>query len=482
MRREVPRTLIADDQPDVLEALSLLLKREGHQTRTAASPLAVLSAIRSQNFDLLLMDLNYARDTTSGLEGLDLLARIRDLDSTLPVVVMTAWGSVELAVEAMHRGVGDFVQKPWDNARLLSILRSQIERGRASRRTRRLEASLASLADRIPQAGGAQSLIEMVEEQLREALASPAVRIGPHDGAAGLEFPVRHGDDLFTSIQVAEKPGGEAFDDEERAYLAEVAARLGLGLSELQRRENERDIAAACEIQRGFLPSEIPQIRGFTMAGHWQPARVVSGDYYDVLRFDDDHAALCIADVVGKGLPAALLMSNLQAAVKACATSTTPPRDLCARVNRIICGNIAPDRFISLFYGLLDGSTGRFVYAGAGHNAPILLRRDGTHQRLSSHGRVLGVSADWSCRQAEVALEPGDRLVLFTDGVTEARNDRDEEFGEQRLISIVTRDRHRAPGAIQDEIVKALAAFCPAGIQDDATLLTVAVHEDGKGV
>src|SRR5579885_1063989 len=135
-----PRILVADDQPDVLEALRLLLKSEGYEVETAASPAGVLKALEGREFDALLIDLNYARDTTSGHEGLDLLARLQTLDSTLPVVVMTAWGSVELAVEAMRRGARDFIQKPWDNARLLAILRSQVELSRALREGQRLEA------------------------------------------------------------------------------------------------------------------------------------------------------------------------------------------------------------------------------------------------------------------------------------------------------------------------------------------------------
>src|SRR2546426_12108578 len=113
-----PRVLIADDQPDVLEALRLLLKGEGFQTETASSPAGITAALESSDYDALLMDLNYTRDTTSGKEGLDLLARIAALDSSLPVIVMTAWGTVDLAVEAMRRGARDFIQKPWENARL----------------------------------------------------------------------------------------------------------------------------------------------------------------------------------------------------------------------------------------------------------------------------------------------------------------------------------------------------------------------------
>jgi len=140
-----PRVLIADDQPDVLEALRLLLKGEGYRIESAGSPAAILDAIDSREFDAVLMDLNYARDTTSGQEGLDLLSQIRSHDPTLPVVVMTAWGSVEVAVEAMRRGARDFLQKPWENARLLTIVRTQVDLARALRRQQRLEAENRAL-------------------------------------------------------------------------------------------------------------------------------------------------------------------------------------------------------------------------------------------------------------------------------------------------------------------------------------------------
>src|SRR5215813_13663970 len=136
-----PRTLIADDHPDVLAALRMLLRNEGWQTEAATSPAEALEAIRSRDFDLVLVDLNYARDTTSGQEGLDLIARIRALDSALPVVAMTAWANIELAVEAMRRGVADFVQKPWENTQLLRILRDQIMTNRAQRREQSLKAT-----------------------------------------------------------------------------------------------------------------------------------------------------------------------------------------------------------------------------------------------------------------------------------------------------------------------------------------------------
>ncbi|MBM3820354.1 MAG: sigma-54-dependent Fis family transcriptional regulator [Acidimicrobiia bacterium] len=165
--------LIADDQRDVLEALRLLLEPEGCQIDTAASPAGLLREAERREYDVVLIDLNYARDTTSGAEGLDLLTRLRALDDTLPIVVMTAWGTVSLAVEAMRRGARDFIEKPWDNERLLSILRTQAELGRAIRRSRRLEAQ-----NRL-QAEGAPPLI--AQSPAMRPVLDVIARVGPSD-------------------------------------------------------------------------------------------------------------------------------------------------------------------------------------------------------------------------------------------------------------------------------------------------------------
>jgi DNA-binding NtrC family response regulator len=170
----IPKVLIADDQPDVLEALRLLLKGEGYQIDAVTAPPAILQSLEDKDFDVLLMDLNYTRDTTSGQEGLDLLSRIQKIDSTLPVVVMTAWGSVDLAVEAMRRGARDFVQKPWENERLLTIVRTQVELGQALRRGQRLEAENRLLRDEgrprlIAEAAVMQPVLQLIE------------RVGPSD-------------------------------------------------------------------------------------------------------------------------------------------------------------------------------------------------------------------------------------------------------------------------------------------------------------
>ncbi|HEX7120489.1 MAG TPA: sigma-54 dependent transcriptional regulator [Longimicrobiales bacterium] len=168
------RILIADDQPDVLEALRLLLKGEGFEIETQSSPAGVIQAVEERDFDAVLIDLNYTRDTTSGKEGLNLLSVLRGNDASLPVVVMTAWGSVESAVEAMRRGAGDYVEKPWDNQRLVTILRTQVELGRALKRSERLESENRLLRrDGLPELIAGSRAMKPVLEVME--------RIGPSD-------------------------------------------------------------------------------------------------------------------------------------------------------------------------------------------------------------------------------------------------------------------------------------------------------------
>src|SRR5215475_11627741 len=174
MKTASPRILIADDQMDVLEALRLLLKAEGYVIESANSPQGIMAALEARDFDAVLMDLNYTRDTTSGEEGLEIVSRIQSMDPTLPVIVMTAWGSIELAVEAMRRGARDFAQKPWENPRLLAILRTQVELGRSLRKEQRLEAENQLLRAEgrpafIAQAPSMQPILQLIS------------RVGPSD-------------------------------------------------------------------------------------------------------------------------------------------------------------------------------------------------------------------------------------------------------------------------------------------------------------
>jgi len=390
-----PRILIADDQPDVLEALRLLLKSNGYEIESASSPAGILSALDSREFDLVLMDLNYARDTTSGREGIELLNRIQTREDRPPIVVMTGWGSVGLAVEAMQHGVGDFVEKPWSNSRLLDILQKQVALGRQRREAQR----------------------NAREDELRK-------------------------------IETAEKL-----------------------------RKQEREIEEALRIQEGLLPSEIPQAAGYEIAATWRPARVVAGDYYDVLRFDAETIAFCIADVAGKGMPAALLMSNLQAAVRGLASRSMSPQDLCDQVNKLMCRNISDGRFITFFYAVLDEPSGRMRFCNAGHPAPFLIRVDNTVERLRDGGGVMGLFHVEHYDAGEVSLQTGDALVLFTDGVAEAHAANGEEFGDAGVLRSLRGAGEPSAKAILGSVMRGLSEFADGGLEDDATVLALAVKD-----
>ena len=387
------RILIADDQPDVIGALHMLLKANGYATESVSSPAELLETIARQEFDLILMDLNYARDTTSGREGLDLLEQLTALESTPPIIVMTGWATVGIAVEAMQHGVTDFVEKPWTNTKLLQSLQKQVLLGRERK--------------------------ELARSNVRQKQANQ-----------------------------------------------EVASQL---------HKHEQEIAEARSIQEGFLPKEIPQLAGYEVASAWQSARMVGGDYFDVLPLGSETLGLCIADVAGKGMPAALLMSNLQAAVRGFASADLPTEELCARLNALLYRNMASDRFITFFYGQLDGASRVLQYVNAGHNPPVVLHQDGSHGRLTEGGAVLGVFPSQKFTRGTTRLERGDRVVLFTDGVTEASDPDDEEFGEERLVRLLQQSTGSSANELQAKIMQAAGDFCRGHWHDDATLLVLAV-------
>jgi sigma-B regulation protein RsbU (phosphoserine phosphatase) len=350
------RVLVADDQPDILEALRWLLTGEGYEPEFVSSTDAVLERLHERSFDLLLMDLNYSRDTTSGREGLELIRKVRAVDASLPIVVMTGWGTVETAVEAMRQGARSFVQKPWEDVTLLEILQREIEEAQAIKR-------------------------------------SDATR-------------------------------KREFED----------ARL---------------------IQRGLLPTTAPQLPGLQLASSWRPASGVGGDCFDMLPFATSAMGIYVADVAGKGVPAALLMSNLQAAVRAFAQEGAAPGSVCTSVNRLLCRNMASGRFVT------------FCYA--------LIRNTGAIDTLSAGGTVLGVFVESTYEQGELPLAAGDRLIFYTDGITEGRNAAGEEFGDAGVSASAS--RHRALGA--DDMLAAMLrdieAFNGGAYEDDATLIVAAL-------
>jgi len=288
--------------------------------------------------------------------------------------------------------------------------------------------------------------------------------------------PVKLKNELVSFISLGTKLSDEDYDAEDKDFLASVAEQMAVGFDRIRLREQERDFEKAREIQQGLLPKQIPQMSGYEIACAWQPARAVAGDYYDVIKLSESALGICIADVVGKGMPAALLMSNLQAIVRAMASEDMLPKQLCEKVNRVISSNMTPGKFITFFYCLLDAKSKKLVYTNAGHNRPILFHRDGTWLELKEGGLALGMSRERTYEQGEIDLNSGDRLLLFTDGVTEVTNTEGEEFGEERLIELLMNNRSLGAAELQKCVMDAVTAFCGGDFQDDVTLIAITVE------
>jgi len=362
------RVLVCDDQPDVLEALRLLLKGQGCQAVTVDSPGALLRTVRGESFDLILADLNYTRDTTSGVEGLDLLASLEAQGNATPVVVMTAWGSVDLAVEAMRRGACDFIQKPWDNERVMAVVRKQVD--------------------------------------------------------------------------------------------------------SIRKRKSELEIAA--NVQQKLFPHEVHRLLTVDYAGHCVAAREVGGDYYDFLDAGDRTVGFVLGDVSGKGVPAALLMANLQA----CFRSQEPPALLqpahvLETVNRHFFDSTAAERFATLFFGIYDDRTRLLRYVNCGHVPPLLLRASGAMETLDPTATPIGAFRHWSCTEGEVTLSAGDTLLIYSDGVTEAESPSGEDFGDERLVRCLRQTHGTSAKSLVHCIVESVTEFSHGSRYDDVTVVAI---------
>ncbi len=366
------RVLIADDQPDVLEAMRMLLKPAGYEVEVACSPRIALEQLKKKQFDAIVIDLNYTLDTTSGNEGMDLLSAIKDFRADIPVIIMTAWATMDIAIEAMRRGACDFIQKPWNNAQVLATIGAQVAR-------RHLQAR---------------------------------------------EF-----------------------------------------------RAQREEIDDARSVQQALLRRELPAVAGFEIAAWSRPAREFGGDYYGIFE-NENRVTLVIADVCGKGIGAALTMSNLQGTLKSLARDETSPAALCDQLNCLLRPSMLEGRFISLFCAILDTGSGRLRFCNAGHQPPLAMTKAGHCRRLETGGAVLGHFVEWPYQDDEISLCPGDSLLLFTDGIVEAGNSMGAEFGE---AGILTAARKAQPGAasLRESVTTALMHHCRNGFEDDATLLVL---------
>jgi phosphoserine phosphatase RsbU/P len=266
--------------------------------------------------------------------------------------------------------------------------------------------------------------------------------------------------------------------EESRVHLEgkNLELQRAVEMGNTRSKQQEQELAKAREIQEGLLPKKIPQVRGLDVAGAWQPASTVGGDYFDVLKFSEKKIGVCIGDVVGKGISAALLMANLQASFRAFASEEVSPSTLVRKLNEVISNNIAPDKFVTFWYCTIDTNENRLTYASAGHWPPILFHKSGEGIPLRGVGGTpLGILPDWNYEEEAFPLSSGDRLVLYTDGLTEAMNSDQQEFGERRLLELCSNNIAFSAAELLTTIRKEVVSFCNGNFQDDFTLLVVAV-------
>ncbi|HZM92133.1 MAG TPA: SpoIIE family protein phosphatase [Vicinamibacterales bacterium] len=268
-----------------------------------------------------------------------------------------------------------------------------------------------------------------------------------------------------------------SFDEVSRAVEAQRLAAA-------ERREAERraahELEIARQVQARLFPQRLPELESLEYAGACVQTRRVGGDYYDFLDLGQARLCLVLGDIAGKGIAAALLMANLQANLRSqCATAVEQPELLLRSVNRLFYENTAENAYATLFYAEFDDRTCRLRYANCGHPPGLVVQNDGTVKRLSSTATVLGLFPEWPCRTGELQLRPGDLFVIYTDGITEALNKRDEEFGEERLLEVMRRSRDLSASRIVTDVFEEVRRFSGDQQHDDVTLIVARCRSRG---
>jgi serine phosphatase RsbU (regulator of sigma subunit)/predicted enzyme related to lactoylglutathione lyase len=272
------------------------------------------------------------------------------------------------------------------------------------------------------------------------------------------------------------------FEDPDRNSFALVSFDEVTRAVEAQRREAARkqeaerraaqDLEIAKQVQARLFPQRLPALRTLQYAGACVQTRQVGGDYYDFLDLGQERLGLVIGDIAGKGMPAALLMANLQANLRSqCAIAVEQPEQLLQSVNRLFYENTADNAYATLFYAEFDDKTRRLRYGNCGHLPGLVLRGDRDVERLDATAPVVGLFPKWECPTTERQLLAGDLLAIYTDGITEAFNDSDEEFGEDRLIDALRRHRDLSPTDLITAVFEEVRRFSPREQRDDVTLI-----------
>ncbi|MGC4054332.1 MAG: SpoIIE family protein phosphatase [Paludibaculum sp.] len=367
-------------------------------------------------------------------------------------------------------------------------VRSWVDR-RFFREAVNTEQVLIELSAQVRRITDPGELLETVQNRIQSALHVTRIELLPAGGYQGfpdLILPLSTPDQDYGALRLGPKLSEEPYSRRDLQLLESVASQTALALdvtrltatvaSETAQRErlhNELEIAS--QVQQRLFPKRAPQVAGLDLAGCCVPAQSVGGDYYDFLTTPGGAVGLAIGDVAGKGVPAALLMAGLQASLRGLILGgVTDLRELMAKLNLLVYEASPANRFATFFYGLYEPAGGTLHYSCAGHNPCLLLRAAGEHHWLKTPGVGLGMTRRAQYEQAQIALQPGDALVLYTDGVTEARNPEGEEFGEARLLEALRTAPRTSAQSAAEHLLAAVTTFASGAPQHDDITLIVA--------
>ena len=322
--------------------------------------------------------------------------------------------------------------------------------------------------------------IRVQNAQLEEAFKS-RMSIVEQRVHAMLVVPLQTKEQIIGLIYVDSPFMVRAFTEEDLSLLTVMANIAAVRveharLAEIEQAERimKRDLAQAAEIQRGILPERAPDVPGLDLAGFNAPCRTVGGDYYGFVTYPGGRVGLALGDVSGKGMPAALMVMAFEARLRVLAEDKDSAMDVVSRLNKITCENCPSNRFITFFFGIVDPVKGDLSYANAGHNPPFVVRTSGEVEVLRGGGPVLGILPAAPYAQEKARLAPGDLLVIYSDGVTEATNTAEEEYGEERLADLLRSRRAEPAAAIVDAVTESLQQFTSGAPQADDITLVVA--------
>lgn len=334
-----------------------------------------------------------------------------------------------------------------------------------------------TLVDEVTEAGHGVLMIDTATDS--KLGAADSIRLSGITSCIAAPLCVE--EEVIGLVYLEARLGRKSFTEEDLRLLTSLANTAAIKIQNLRLQEEaaakqriEREMALAWEVQRRLFPEEAPELDRTELFGRTQPSRTVSGDYYDFFVRDDGTVDVVVADVCGKGMAASILAASVQSAFQAWAGERFAPGRLAARLNDLVCRRTSPEKFITAILALYDPGTGSLVFANAGHNPAILLRADGTHELLGAQGPPLGLFPGTAYAAEARKLGAGDLLVMYTDGVTEAANRDEEEFGLDRLVAVVKEAASRPVADVEAAIGEGLAAFA-AGVpfHDDRTVVVL---------